>query len=151
MTARRIALGTALAAGALALAGCGMFSSSSPAPSAAMAPGDMSATLSAASEVPPNSSGGTGSAKLNLTGNTLSWTVTYSGLTGPATAAHIHGPAAAGANAGVVVPFKPPVTSPFSGTATLTEAQVADLKAGKWYINVHTAANPGGEIRGQIK
>jgi hypothetical protein len=64
--------------------------------------------------------------------------------------AHIHGPAAVGANAGVVVPFKAPVTSPITGTATLTDAQMADLEAGKYYANVHTAANPGGEIRGQL-
>jgi CHRD domain len=70
-------------------------------------------------------------------------------LTGPATAAHFHGPAAVGANAGVVVPFNP-VTSPITGKATLTDAQIADLETGKWYANVHTAANPGGEIRGQM-
>jgi len=42
-------------------------------------------------------------------------------------------------------------TSPASGKATLTAPQIADLEAGKWYVNVHTAANPGGEIRGQVK
>ncbi|MDB5424047.1 MAG: hypothetical protein JWQ29_1463, partial [Phenylobacterium sp.] len=40
--------------------------------------------------------------------------------------------------------------SPIKGTATLTDAQIADLNAGKWYFNVHTAANPGGEIRGTV-
>jgi hypothetical protein len=63
--------------------------------------------------------------------------------------AHFHGPAAAGANAGVVLPFANPA-SPIEGQATLTPAQAADLSAGKWYANVHTAANPGGEIRGQM-
>jgi hypothetical protein len=81
--------------------------------------------------------------------NVLKYKVTYSGLSGPATAAHFHGPAVAGANAGVVVPFTSPAT-PIEGTATLTPAQAADLMAGKWYANVHTAANPGGEIRGQM-
>ncbi len=71
-------------------------------------------------------------------------------MTGPVTAGHFHGPAAAGANAGVVVPFAGSLASPITGSATLTDAQIADLKAGKWYVNLHTAANPGGEIRGQV-
>ncbi len=79
----------------------------------------------------------------------MTYDVTYEGLTGPAVAAHIHGPAAEGANAGPVVPF-PSAASPIKGTATLTDAQAADLAAGKYYVNVHTAANKGGEIRGTI-
>jgi hypothetical protein len=116
-----------------------------------MTPGAMSATMTGASEVPPTTSAGTGTAKVNLSGNSLSWTVTYSGMTGPVKAGHFHGPAAPGSNAGVVVPFTGSLESPISGTATLTDAQVADLKAGKWYINLHTAASPGGEIRGQVQ
>ena len=151
MTARRYVLATALAAGAFALGGCAMMNSSSPSMAKPMmAPGDMSATLTAAAEVPPKASSGTGTAKINLSGNTLTWTVTYSGMTGPVTAGHFHGPALPGANAGVVVPFAGSLASPITGSATLTDAQVADLKAGKWYINLHTAANPGGEIRGQV-
>jgi len=88
-------------------------------------------------------------ASLNKDTSVLTWKISYSGLTGPATAAHFHGPAMAGANAGVVLPFAS-ATSPIEGTATLTAAQVADLTAGKWYANVHTAANKGGEIRGQV-
>ncbi len=79
----------------------------------------------------------------------LAYNVTYEGLTGPATAAHIHGPAEPGANAGPVIPF-PAAASPISGTAMLTDAQAAELAAGKYYVNVHTGANRGGEIRGQI-
>ena len=79
----------------------------------------------------------------------LTYNVTYEGLSGPAVAAHIHGPAAPGANGPPVVPFAN-AASPITGTATLTDAQAADLAAGKWYVNVHTAANKGGEIRGQI-
>lgn len=81
--------------------------------------------------------------------HTLTYNVTYEGLTGPGVAAHIHGPADPGQNAGPVVPF-PNAASPISGTATLTDAQAAELAAGKYYVNVHTAANKGGEIRGQI-
>ena len=109
------------------------------------------AKLDPAQEVPPKTSSGSGT----FTGtykpatHELNYTVSYSGLTGPATMAHLHGPAAVGANAGVIVPFT--VTpDKITGTATLTEAQAADLMAGKWYANIHTAANPGGEIRGQV-
>ena len=63
--------------------------------------------------------------------------------------AHFHGPAMPGANAGVAVPF-PNAASPAAGETILTPVQVNDLMAGKWYVNVHTAANPGGEIRGQV-
>jgi len=93
---------------------------------------------------------GTVEANLNKETNVLSWTVTYSGLSGPATAGHFHGPAIAGQNAGVVIPLDGNLASPIKGTATLTAEQVADLVAGKWYLNLHTAANPKGEIRGQV-
>jgi hypothetical protein len=92
---------------------------------------------------------GTGSLQAMLDGKTFTYTATYSGLTGPVTAVHFHGPAAPGANAPPVVPVKAS-PSPIKGTATLTDAQIADLNAGKWYFHVHTKANPGGEIRGQV-
>jgi hypothetical protein len=109
------------------------------------------ATLTTAAEVPPKTTAGHGEAMATLDTVTkkLYYTVTYSDLTGPATMGHIHGPALPGANAGVVIPFASPV-SPVTGSATLTDAQIADLMAGKYYANVHTAANPGGEIRGQL-
>ena len=110
------------------------------------------ADLSSASEVPPVTSTGKGTATaaLDTATKTLTWTVTYSGLSGPATAGHIHGPAAPGANAGVLVPFSGNLASPIKGSATLTDAQVSDLEAGRTYINLHTADNKGGEIRGQL-
>lgn len=110
------------------------------------------AELKAASEVPPNDSKGTGAvdATYDTTAKKLSWTVTYADLTGPATAAHFHGPAAVGANAPPVVPISGSLASPIKGDATLTEAQAADLQAGRWYFNVHTAAHSGGEVRGQV-
>jgi len=109
------------------------------------------ATLNTASEVPPVTGAGTGPALVNFdtASKQITYTVTYSGLSGAAAAAHIHCGAAAGANAGVAVPF-PCTASPITGTATLTDAQAADLEAGKCYVNVHTAANKGGEIRGQL-
>lgn len=108
--------------------------------------------LSGAGEVPPNSSGGTGTveATLNRETNELKWKVVYSGLTGPAGAGHFHGPAIAGQNAGVVLGFKGGVESPISGEATITPEQAKDVSAGKWYVNLHTKANPGGEIRAQV-
>ncbi|HEV7637189.1 MAG TPA: CHRD domain-containing protein [Bradyrhizobium sp.] len=112
----------------------------------------MKATLDGKSEVPPNTSAGKGTADLNYdaASKKLTWKVTYSGLSGPATAAHFHGPAESGKNAGVAVPISNPASSPVEGSATLTDAQAADLVAGKYYVNIHTAANPGGEIRGQV-
>jgi hypothetical protein len=109
------------------------------------------AELKASTEVPPNDSAGAGTlvATYDTATKKLAYSVSYAGLTGPATAAHFHGPAAAGANAGVAVPVKD-VASPIKAEATLTDAQAADLQAGKWYFNVHTEKNKGGEIRGQL-
>jgi hypothetical protein len=107
--------------------------------------------LKGSNEVPPNSSTGSGRAEASYDTDTkvLTYVVTYAGLTGPVMGAHFHGPGEAGKNAGIALPFKT-VESPIQGSATLTEAQAADLLAGKWYANIHTAANPGGELRGQM-
>jgi hypothetical protein len=112
----------------------------------------LKATLDGKSETPPNASAGAGTADIDYdaASKKLTWKLTYSGLSGPATAAHFHGPAEAGKNAGVAVAIPNATTSPNEGSATLTDAQAADLLAGKYYVNVHTAANPGGEIRGQV-
>jgi hypothetical protein len=112
----------------------------------------MKATLDGKSEVPATTSAATGAADLDYdaASKKLTWKITYSGLSGPATAAHFHGPAEAGKNAGVKVPIPNATSSPVEGSAVLTDEQAADLVAGKYYINVHTAANPGGEIRGQV-
>ena len=112
----------------------------------------MKATLDGKSQVPPNASAGTGTADIDYDAGTkkLTWKLTYSGLSGPVTAAHFHGPAEPGKNAGVALAIPNATASPVEGSATLTDAQAADLTAGKYYINVHTAANPGGEIRGQV-
>jgi hypothetical protein len=139
----------AVLAAALALAAC-----ASERPQTAMQPMQLGAKLTAASEVPPVSSPGTGDAQVTFdkASKQLRWNVTYAGLSGPATAAHFHGPAGTGANAPVVLNIAPsgPPTSPITGTALLTDAQAEQLLAGQWYLNVHTAANRGGEIRGQV-
>ena len=113
------------------------------------------ADLKASSEVPPNQSSGSGSvtALFDSASKQLTWEGSYSGLTGPVTAAHIHGPAEPGKNAGVVMWISEkgqPFPSPFKGSATLTDDQASDLTNGRYYVNIHTAANPGGELRGQL-
>jgi CHRD domain len=117
------------------------------------------ASLDGKSEVPPTTSSGTGTATVTYDPSTkmVTWQGNFSGLSGPATAAHIHGPAEAGKNAGVIVPLSQkdvPFTSPFTGSATLADDKAAALEAalsgGLAYVNIHTAANPGGEVRGQL-
>lgn len=108
--------------------------------------------LTGAAEVPANDSAGTGTVEASLDTETkvLTWTISYAGLTGEAVAAHFHGPAAADATAGPVVPIEGALASPIAGTATLDDAQIADLQGGLWYFNVHTAQYPDGELRGQL-
>lgn len=110
------------------------------------------ATLNGKTEVPANATSGTGTADIDYdpASKKLTWKLTYTGLTGPATAAHFHGPAEPGKNAGVAIAIPNATSSPVEGSATLNDTQAADLEAGKYYVNVHTAANPGGEIRGQV-
>lgn len=114
---------------------------------------NMKADLKASNEVPPGSGAGAGSVTVTYDTATkkITWKGTYSGLTGPATAAHFH-TGEAGKNGGVAVPIfaGAAAKSPFEGSATLTDAQAADLMAGKLYVNIHTAANKAGEIRGQV-
>ncbi|HEX3573908.1 MAG TPA: CHRD domain-containing protein [Rhodopila sp.] len=111
------------------------------------------ARLSGRSESPKTTSTGKGKfdATLDTQTKVLTYTLTFNGLSGPATVAHIHGPAPRGKNAGVIAQLgdKNP-SSPDSGTVTLTDDQVKALQSAKLYVNVHTAADPGGEIRGQI-
>jgi hypothetical protein len=113
------------------------------------------ATLAAADEVPPatDSQGkGTAEVRVDTSTNEMTWKVSYSGLTGPATMGHIHGPAAKGQNASVVVPFTNVAgQTSAEGQAKLTPAQYGDLAAGLYYVNIHTAKHPGGEIRGQLE
>jgi hypothetical protein len=111
------------------------------------------AELKGASEVPPTTSEGTGNltATYDTTSKKLSWKGNVSGLSGNATAAHFHGPAEPGKNAAVMVPAPGTTTGAFEGTATLTDEQAKALTAAQTYFNVHTAANPNGELRGQVE
>jgi len=123
--------------------------------SAEAAPVKFSVPLTGAEQVPPVETSGTGSAQITWDAGTrvVTWNVTYSGLSGTATMSHFHGPAEKGKNAPVVVWLSKQgsqATSPFSGEATLTPEQASQFTAGEWYVNVHTQAHPGGEIRGQV-
>jgi hypothetical protein len=116
----------------------------------------LKAEANAANETPPNHSKGTASltATYDSTSKVLKWKGTHSGLTGDATSAHFHGPAATGKYAGVALWISTkgtPLPPSFEGQATLTDAQAADMLAGRWYVNIHTARYPGGEIRGQLE
>lgn len=155
MQKRRTLIAAAAAATVLTLSGCatvkdwtssvtdtvgGWFSSSK------------TVQLTGAAEVPPVTTAGNGTFETWYDKDTrvLKWKLAYAGLSGPATAAHIHGPAPAGQNGPVMVGFANPITSPMEGQATLTPAQAAEFVGGRTYVNVHTAKNPNGEIRGQI-
>ena len=110
------------------------------------------ATLTAASEVPPSKSTGSGEATASLDTATheLTYDVTFSGFASDVTAAHIHGPAPEGKNGGVVLPLGNTPTSPIHGSAKLRPEQEKELVAGMYYVNVHSKNNPGGAIRGQL-
>ena len=112
------------------------------------------ADLSARDEVPPHADlTGTGHVEATVDSGSLKMTydVQYADLTGTAQAAHFHGPAEAGKNAGVQVPVAGKVMSPMQATATITPEQLKMLEGGQMYFNIHTAKNPAGEIRGQFQ
>src|SRR5213595_3160795 len=113
---------------------------------------NLKGSLNASQSVPPTNSNGTGNlqATYDTATKQLTYTVTYSGLTGNATAAHFHGPADPDKTAGVVVPVQGSVASPIKGTATMTAAKSSGLFAAKWNLNYHFQANRPGEIRGQV-
>ncbi len=106
-------------------------------------------TLSGANEVPAVTTTATGMlmGSYNTTTKVLVYSLMFSGIT--PTAAHFH-KGAAGATGGVEFNFGTSITNNMTGTTTLTDAQAADLTAGNWYVNVHSAAKPGGELRGQV-
>jgi CHRD domain len=141
----------AAAIAALAIASVGVGSTATASTTASTT---VSAKLTAKAEIPKQvvkNAKGTGSFSGTLTGNKLTWKLTFGSLSGPALAAHIHlGKAGKAGNVLVPLCASPKCKSGVHGTATLTAAMVKSLKAGGTYVNVHTAKNPNGEIRGQI-
>ena len=112
------------------------------------------AMIMPASEVPPvTNSKGMGQLAATYDSDTmmLSYTVTFDGLTGPAIMTHFHGPAPVGKNAGVMVPVSGETASPVKGSVKLTADQAKALTSGEMYFNIHTPANKGGEMRGQVE
>jgi hypothetical protein len=121
------------------------------------------ATLNGANEVPAKAVAGTATGTVVKNGSTYTYTINYTGLTSAPNNAHIHAPAAAGVNATVLVPFSIAGATGASGTitGTFTAANIANaaisadslevlMSNGNAYLNVHTPANGGGEIRGQL-
>ncbi len=141
--------------GAIALvASAGLFAALAPTMAVA-APVSFTVPLTGAEQSPPVTTSGSGAAEITYDPATrvVTWSVRYSGLSGPATMAHFHGPAAAGANASVTVWLSKQgaeVASPIRGEATLSADQAEQFAAGQWYINIHTKNHPAGEIRGQV-
>ena len=112
----------------------------------------VSATLNAGQEIPKQAvkdASAHGTFKGTLEGTKLHWKLTFAKLTGPATAAHIH-VGVMGKSGNVVVPLCGPCKSPLSGTATISASLLKTIKKHGTYVNVHTAKNPNGEIRGQL-
>jgi CHRD domain len=114
-----------------------------------------SGNLSGTQEVPPTGSAATGRGFVILDAAESQITVllNFTGLSANATAGHIHGPAAAGINGPIIFDLSPPAVMAGAiapQTFVVTPQQVADLKAGLWYFNIHTSTFPGGETRGQI-
>lgn len=109
------------------------------------------ADLSGENEVPPNDSAANGEAvaTYDTETRTLEWTVSYMEASGPLIGAHLHGPAEAGANAGVLVPLTVK-ESPMEGSAVLSEELAGFLENGSIYVNLHTEQFPGGELRGNL-
>ena len=118
-------------------------------------PVSFTVALSGANLVPPVRTTGKGAAQIayDPASRAVSWSISYSGLSSPATMAHFHGPAAPGTNGPVeiwlTVKGSPP-ENPITGHTTLTAAQARQFLAGHWYINLHTKSHPAGEIRGQV-
>jgi uncharacterized surface anchored protein len=115
----------------------------------------ISGDASGAQEVPPVTTSATGtlSGTYNANTNELQYNINWTGLSGDVSAAHFHGPALAGADADPIITLAVTtngVNGNITGTATLHDSTEAHLLNGKLYYNLHTALNPGGEIRGQV-
>ncbi len=111
------------------------------------------ARLSGAAEAPPSQGHGAGLAELTLDTDSklLNWRVTYSGLSGPVTGAHFKGPPEPGATVMSTMDFQQSLISPIISSARLNDIEIGDLRAGLWSVNLLTAKNPKGEIRGDLE
>lgn len=140
---RRVGVrGLALAGAAAIVVGCTSMSQSM---------SGQQVTLSGANEVPAVTTPATGTGTVTIMPDrSVSAKITVTGMT--ATASHIH-EGAAGTNGPVIVPFTKTADNTFEAPAgaKLTESQYASYKAGNLYVNVHSAKNPGGEVRAQLK
>ena len=144
----KIAGSIAVVTGLLALAGCAQMGGMG---MGTMSGGAMNVSLSGSSEVPPVTTSAKGTGTITIKDDrTVSGSVTVTGMT--PTAAHIH-EGALGANGPVIVPMTKSGDNMFvfPATAKLTDAQYQSFKSGNLYVNVHSAANPGGEVRAQLK
>jgi len=126
-----------------------------PAQKSSATPAAFTVKLTGAEETPPVQSKGVGQADLTYdsANGKVTWSITYSGLSGPVTMAQFHGPAPAGKSAAAVIWLTRqgiPNIGPLRGGATLTREQAQQFAAGLWYINVNTKEHPDGEIRGQV-
>jgi hypothetical protein len=146
----KIAVSAAVMTGLLALAGC-QSSQMGGMGKGTMSGGAMNVSLTGSNEVPAVTTSAKGTGTITIKDDrTVSGSVTVTGMT--PTAAHIH-EGAPGANGPVIVPMTKSGDTMFvfPATAKLTDAQYQTFKSGNLYVNVHSAANPGGEIRAQLK
>lgn len=168
MTRRRKLL---LLGAALAASGCALVSRFKPSePARASQPSEpptwfmADCWLGTEEVVPPHAgnAGGSMAGTLTLATGEFRWRVNYARLSGPATLAGFYGPAAKGSNGPLAIRLPSHSEAvqhntgadagyELSGTSTLTQAQMADLVAGLWYVGVSTRAWPAGEVRGQLK
>lgn len=152
MTANKLFLGILVAASALAFPACEDESGDNNEESLIR---KASASLNGAQESPAVNTGATGSFQGNYNTETgeFSFTLNWSGLSGPPTMMHFHGPAAPGENASIKIGidgFPESASGSVGGEVTVEAADRSDLLGGKWYVNIHTADHGGGEIRGQV-
>lgn len=115
---------------------------------------DLSSIIDGLQTVPPTGSPGIGTGVMTYddVSGQLDWDISWGGLSGLVTVMHFHGPAPPGSNAGVRVNIGviSGTTSPTIGSSVISAVEAADLLNDLWYINIHTAQFPGGEIRGQV-